>query len=86
MPPRRPAPATPCGTERGGRAAPRGAVRPGAMRRPKQPALLLIDLVNHFDFPGGDALGRATRRIVLALLRLRQRFERAGQGGSLSPL
>jgi nicotinamidase-related amidase len=45
---------------------------------PERPALLLVDLVNHFDFPGGDALGRATRRIVPALLRLRGRFDRAG--------
>lgn len=45
---------------------------------PKHPALLLVDLVNHFDFPGGDALGRATRRLVPALLRLRDRFDRAG--------
>ncbi|MGN6112771.1 MAG: cysteine hydrolase family protein [Luteimonas sp.] len=44
----------------------------------RRPALLLIDLVNHFDFPGGDALGKATRRIVPALMRLRERFDRAG--------
>jgi nicotinamidase-related amidase len=43
-----------------------------------RPALLLVDLVNHFDFPGGAALGRATRRIVPAVLRLRERFDRAG--------
>lgn len=48
------------------------------MSRPRRPALLLVDLVNHFDFPGGDALGKATRRIVPALLRLRGRFDRAG--------
>lgn len=45
---------------------------------PKRPALLLVDLINHFDFPGGDALGKATRRIVPAVLRLRERFDRAG--------
>jgi len=44
----------------------------------RRPALLLVDVVNHFDFPGGDALGRATRRIVPAVLRLRERFDRAG--------
>ncbi|MDQ2701266.1 MAG: cysteine hydrolase [Pseudomonadota bacterium] len=44
----------------------------------KRPALLLIDLINHFEFPGGDALGRATRRIVPAVLRLRDRFDAAG--------
>ncbi len=48
------------------------------MRRPSRPALLLIDLVNHFEFPGGDAMGTATRRIVPAVLRLRERFDRAG--------
>jgi nicotinamidase-related amidase len=47
-------------------------------REPRRPALLLVDLVNHFDFPGGEALGRATRRIVPAVLRLRERFDRAG--------
>lgn len=44
----------------------------------RHPALLLIDLVNHFDFPGGDALGDASRRIVPAVMRLRERFDRAG--------
>jgi nicotinamidase-related amidase len=44
----------------------------------RRPALLLIDFINHFDFPGGAALGRATRRIVPAVLRLRERFDRAG--------
>ena len=47
------------------------------MKTLRRPALLLIDLVNHFEFPGGDALGRATRRLVPALLRLRDRFDRA---------
>lgn len=50
-----------------------GRAKPG-----RRPALLLVDLINHFDFPGGDALGRATRRIVPAVLRLRERFDRAG--------
>lgn len=45
---------------------------------PRRPALLLIDLVNHFDFPGGDSLGRATRALVPAILRLRERFDAAG--------
>lgn len=48
------------------------------MTRAKRPALLLIDFINHFDFPGGEALGKATRRIVPAVLRLRERFDRAG--------
>ena len=48
------------------------------MTTPRRPALLLVDVINHFDFPGGDALGRATRRIVPAVLRLRDRFDRAG--------
>lgn len=47
-------------------------------KTPRHPALLLVDFINHFDFPGGDALGRATRRIVPAVLRLRERFDRAG--------
>lgn len=47
-------------------------------RKPGRPALLLVDFINHFDFAGGDALGRATRRIVPAVLRLRERFDRAG--------
>jgi nicotinamidase-related amidase len=48
------------------------------MTEAKRPALLLVDLMNHFDFPGGEALGKATRRIVPAVLRLRERFDRAG--------
>ena len=48
------------------------------MKTPRRPVLLLIDLVNHFDFPGGDALGRSTRRLVPALLRLRECFDCAG--------
>jgi hypothetical protein len=28
------------------------------MTEAKRPALLLVDLMNHFDFPGGDALGK----------------------------
>lgn len=41
-------------------------------------ALLIVDIVNPFDFPGGAALARATRRIVPGLLRTRAAFDRAG--------
>ncbi|MDO5506024.1 MAG: isochorismatase family cysteine hydrolase [Pseudoxanthomonas suwonensis] len=40
-----------------------------------RPALLLIDLMNHFDFPGGDALGRQATARVDAIISLRQRFD-----------
>lgn len=41
-------------------------------------ALLVLDMFNLFDFPDGQAMARAARRITPALLRLRQRFDRAG--------
>lgn len=48
------------------------------MPRARNPALLVVDVFNHFDFEGGAALGRATRAIVPRMLRLRNRFDAAG--------
>ena len=36
-------------------------------------ALLLIDLINHFEFPGSDELLRAARPVAAAAARLKQR-------------
>lgn len=47
-------------------------------RRRKVPALLVLDMINLFDFPGGAALATAARRITPALVRLRGRFDHAG--------
>lgn len=47
-------------------------------RRRKSPALLLVDMINLFDFPGGSQMATAARRITPALVRLRDRFDRAG--------
>lgn len=44
----------------------------------KAPALLLVDMINLFDFPDGSAMATAARRITPALARLRDRFDRAG--------
>lgn len=41
-------------------------------------ALVLIDLFNLFDFPGGPALGRATLAILPRVGALRDRFDAAG--------
>ncbi len=48
------------------------------MDRSPRPALLLIDLVNRFDFPGGDALAKATLAASPRMLALRERFDAAG--------
>lgn len=40
-----------------------------------RPALLIIDMMNRFDYPGGELLARRAVRIVPAILRLRQRFD-----------
>lgn len=42
------------------------------------PALLIIDMVNRFDFEGGDALAAAALELVPEILRLRRSFDRAG--------
>lgn len=41
-------------------------------------ALLILDMVNLFDFDGGRSLARAARSIVPALASLRARFDAAG--------
>jgi nicotinamidase-related amidase len=57
----------------------RGNLRSEApMSRPPRPALLLIDLVNRFDFEGGDALAKATLAASGRILALRERFDAAG--------
>jgi nicotinamidase-related amidase len=46
---------------------------------PKAPsALLLVDTINPFDFPGGDAFARKSVRTARAIARLRDRVTRAG--------
>jgi nicotinamidase-related amidase len=40
-------------------------------------ALLLIDVINHFEFPDGERLLRQARRIAAPLARLKQRARRA---------
>jgi nicotinamidase-related amidase len=48
------------------------------VRRTTSPtALVLIDLVNAFDYPGGAAMLRATRKIVPAVARLAHRAREA---------
>ena len=42
-------------------------------------ALLIVDMVNHFDFPGGAALLRMALPAARALARLRDRFHARGQ-------
>lgn len=41
-------------------------------------ALLVIDIINRFDYPGAAALLAATRRIVPAIVSLRRRARAAG--------
>ncbi|HET6631302.1 MAG TPA: isochorismatase family cysteine hydrolase [Rhodanobacteraceae bacterium] len=40
-------------------------------------ALLIIDMINQFDFPGGDALRRQCDDVATAIETLRQRFDEA---------
>jgi nicotinamidase-related amidase len=40
-------------------------------------ALLILDVFNSFDFPGGDVLGAEALRIAPAILALRERFHAA---------
>jgi nicotinamidase-related amidase len=42
------------------------------------PALLIVDMMNLFDFVGGRALGQAAMRCSHVIARLRERFDRAG--------
>ena len=48
------------------------------MSRPNATALLILDMINLFDFEGGRRLARDAARIVPAIAALRERFERAG--------
>lgn len=41
--------------------------------------LLIIDMVNRFDFEGGPALGRAALQAATHIARLRHRFDDAGE-------
>lgn len=41
-------------------------------------ALLVLDVINDMDFPGGDALARRAMHIIEPLLALRRRFDEAG--------
>ena len=41
-------------------------------------ALLVLDMVNRFDFEGGDRLAKAARAIVPRIETLRARFDAAG--------
>ena len=41
-----------------------------------RPALVLVDLINHFDFPGGKSLGQHAVAMVDNILALRGRFDR----------
>ena len=43
-----------------------------------RPALLIIDVMNRFDYPGGARLARRSVAIVPAILRLRTRFDKLG--------
>ena len=42
------------------------------------PALLIIDMMNRFDYPGGDRLARRSVETLPAILRLRARFDELG--------
>lgn len=42
------------------------------------PVLLIVDMMNLFDFEGGLALGRSASRCAPVIARLRARFDRAG--------
>ncbi|MGN7830069.1 cysteine hydrolase family protein [Pseudoxanthomonas sp. 22568] len=45
---------------------------------PAPAALLIIDMINLFDFPGGAALARQARPLARRLQALKQRFHQAG--------
>ena len=49
------------------------------IRMDKKTALLIIDAISHFDFPGGEQLGRRARPVVQSILRLRRRFDQNAQ-------
>lgn len=43
-----------------------------------RPALLIIDMINCFDFPGADALEPKARSAARAIVQLRSEMERSG--------
>lgn len=47
-------------------------------RSAPRPALVLIDLINRFDFEGGAALAKATLAASARIVALRERFDTAG--------
>lgn len=49
------------------------------MRPSNQSALLIIDVMNHFEFEGGQALARAAMPASRAIARLRDRYDAAGR-------
>jgi nicotinamidase-related amidase len=55
----------------------RASPGPGAGRGRLRAALLVVDLINAFDYDGGAALLRRTRPIAPRVLRLREAFTRA---------
>ena len=48
------------------------------MNTEQKPALLIIDMMNLFDFEGGPALGKAAVACSRVIARLRKRFDDAG--------
>jgi nicotinamidase-related amidase len=48
-------------------------------RGPAGDALLILDIFNTFDFPGGEELAAATAALIPTLVSLRERFHRAGR-------
>ncbi|MGG5254506.1 isochorismatase family cysteine hydrolase [Neobacillus sp. SM06] len=42
------------------------------------PALIIIDMINHFDFPDGAALAEKTRQIVQPIKKLKEQFNQKG--------
>ncbi|MGE4457652.1 MAG: cysteine hydrolase [Stenotrophomonas sp.] len=50
-----------------------------ASRKANATALIILDMVNLFDFEGGDALGARAVAICAPIARLRQRFDAAAQ-------
>lgn len=53
-------------------------MKPKSRDRPEPAALLIIDMINLFDFPGGAELARLARPMARRLRTLRQRFREAG--------
>jgi nicotinamidase-related amidase len=49
------------------------------MRPSNQSALLIIDVMNHFEFEGGQALARAALPASRAIARLRDSYDAANR-------